>query len=203
MRDRGELSMTQIPLTGNTSVRNQIRLNGIKRLMVAALCIMPVVSCSDPIGVDELSDFMILAPGDYFFQTPVTLRPSAVTADSVLFRWEEARGAERYTIVFAQAQTLADLTAYRADLSATSFTIPVAQPQAITIPYGTPNPLLDTIPVAQYPALQHVLKLRDLDTTLASQPKGVPLYYVWSIQAHKGSQTSRSIEMHRLIIIRS
>ena len=126
-----------------------------------------------------------------------------MTADSVLFRWESARGAERYTIVFAQAQTLPDLTAYRADISAPSFTIPVNQPQAITIPYGVPNPLLDTIPVAQYPALQHVLKLRDLDAALARQPKGVPLYFVWSIEAHRGSQTSRSIELHRLIIIRT
>ncbi len=195
--------MNNTPSTGNIFVRNQFRRDGLRRLLAAALCILPAVSCSDPIGVDELSDFMILAPGDYFFATPLTLRPSAATADSILFRWESARGAERYTIVFAQAQTLADLTSYRADLSAASFTIPVAQPQAITIPFGTPNPLLDTIPVAQYPALQHVLKLRDLDTMLASQPKGVPLYFVWSIEAHKGSRTSRSIELHRLIIIRT
>jgi len=189
--------------TESSPLRRQFRLGGITRLMMAMLFVAPVVSCSDPIGVDELSDFMILAPGDYFFATPITLRPSAVTADSVLFRWENARGAERYTIVFAQAQTLPDLTAYRADISAPSFTIPVNQPQAITIPYGVPNPLLDTIPVAQYPALQHVLKLRDLDAALASQPKGVPLYFVWSIEAHRGSQTSRSIELHRLIIIRT
>jgi len=171
--------------------------------MMAMLCVAPVVSCSDPVGVDELSDFMILAPGDYFFATPLTLRPATASADSVLFRWESSRGAERYTIVFAPAATLADLTAYRADIAAPTFTIPVNQPQSITIPYGVPNPLLDTIPVAQYPALQHVLKLKDLDAALASQPKGVPLYYVWSIEAHQGSRTARSIELHRLIIIRT
>ncbi len=195
--------MTTTLLTGNTPVRNKFRFRAISRLMAAALCIIPAVSCSDPTGLDELSDFLILAPGDLFFATPLTLRPAAASADSVLFRWEASRGAERYTIVFASAPTLADLTVYRADLAAPAFTIPVNQPQAITIPFGTPNPLLDTIPVAQYPALQHVLRLRDLDTALASQPKGVPLYYVWSIEAHKGSRTARSIELHRLIIIRT
>ncbi|MBA3405829.1 MAG: hypothetical protein H0U13_14305, partial [Gemmatimonadaceae bacterium] len=124
--------MTTSPLTGNTRVRNQIRFNGVKRLMVAALCIMPVVSCSDPIGVDELSDFMILAPGDFFFATPLTLRPATASADSVLFRWERSRGAERYTIVFAPAASLADLREYRADIAAPTFTIPVNQPQSIT-----------------------------------------------------------------------
>lgn len=189
--------------TENSPLRRQFRRGGITRLMMAMLCVAPVVSCSDPVGVDELSDFMILAPGDYFFATPLTLRPATASADSVLFRWESSRGAERYTIVFAPAATLADLTAYRADIAAPTFTIPVNQPQSITIPYGVPNPLLDTIPVAQYPALQHVLKLKDLDAALASQPKGVPLYYVWSIEAHQGSRTARSIELHRLIIIRT
>lgn len=171
--------------------------------MLATLCVAPALSCSDPIGVDELSDFMILAPGDYFFATPLTLRPAAASADSVLFRWEASRGAERYTIVFAQAQSLADLTNYVGNVAAPLFTIPVNTPQAITIPYGVPNPLLDTIPVAQYPALQHIVRLRDLDTALASQPKGVPLYFIWSIEAHAGSRTARSIEVHRLIIIRT
>lgn len=175
---------------------------GMKRLLMAVLCTVPLVACQDPTAVDQLSDFMILSPGDYYFASPVALRPSATSTDSVLFRWAPAPGAERYTIIFARAESRDSLTNYRADLSNPTFSIPVDQPQAITIPFGTPS-ATDTIPLPRYPALQHVLKLRDLDALLASQPKGVPLYFVWSMEAHQGSRTARSIEKHRLVITRS
>ena len=42
----------------------------------------------------------------------------------------------------------------------------------------------------------------NLDTMLANFPRNVPLHFVWSIQAHKGSRTARSIEKHRLIFNR-
>ncbi len=195
--------MTAIFHTKSASPRRLCASRGVGRLLVAALCIMPAMSCSDPIAVDDLSDFMILAPGDYFFIAPLTIRPASASTDSVVFRWEAAWGAERYTIVFAQAHSRDSLNNYRADFSTPAFTIPVNQPKAITIPYGVPNPLLDAVPVAQYPALEHVVRLSDLDAALASHPKGVPLYFVWSIQAHRGSRTRRSIEVHRLIIMRS
>jgi len=174
----------------------------LMRLLSVALCVFPALSCTDPVGVDELADFMILAPGDYYFVAPIVIRPASASTDSVLFRWEESAGAESYSIIFSQAQTRAALDSYIADINAPILTIPVTQPQSILINYGTPNPLLDTVPVAQYPALQHVVRLRDLDALLAAQPRGVDLYFVWSMLAHKGSKTARSIEVHRLIINR-
>lgn len=177
--------------------------NAIKLLLVTALCAFPMAACEDPTGVDQLSDFMIHSPGDYFFSAPPTVRPSATSTDSVLFKWSPAPGAERYTIIFRRAESLDSLTEYRADLTAPTFTIPVNAPQEITIPFGQPNPQLDTLPITMYPALQHVVKLRELDTLLASFPKGVPLYFVWSIEAHKGSRTARSIEKHRIIFNRT
>ncbi len=175
----------------------------VRRMLLVTLCLIPALSCSDPIAVEELSDFYILAPGDFFFAAPLTIRTSSASTDSVLFRWERSKGAERYTLVFAQTQSRDSLLNYRADLTAPAFTIAVDQPKEILIPYGMPNPLLDTVPVAQYPALQHVVKLSQLDAILSAQPKGVDLFFVWSIEAHKGSKTARSIEVHRLIIRRS
>ncbi len=177
------------------------RVAGIM-LLIVAVCTVPMAACDDPTGVDQLGDFMILSPGDYFFSAPVTVRPGEASNDSLIFKWGPAPGAERYTLIFRFAESLDSLTEYRADLTAPTFTIAVDQPQAITIPFGTANPLLDTLPLAQYPALQHVVKLRELDALISSYPKGVPLYFVWSIQAHQGSRTARSIEKHRIIFNR-
>lgn len=176
--------------------------NGIARMICAALCALPMLACDDPTGVDQLSDFMIHSPGDYFFIAPSTIRPSATSTDSLVFKWGPAPGAEKYSIIFKLAESLDSLTKYQADLTTPTFSIPVDQPQTITIPFGTPNPQLDTLPITMYPALQHVVKLRDLDAMLASFPKNVPLYFVWSIQAHQGSRTARSIEKHRIIFNR-
>ena len=172
-------------------------------MLAVAFCIVPALSCTDPVGVDELSDFMILAPGDYYFTAPLTIRPGTASADSVIFRWEAARGAESYSIIFSPAASRDSLDEYLADINAPVLTIPVAQPQTIMVNYGIPSPLLDTVPVAQYPALQHVVYLRDLDALLASYPVGQPIHFVWSMLANKGSQTARSIELHRLIVIRN
>ncbi|HEU4747631.1 MAG TPA: hypothetical protein VFS56_03955 [Gemmatimonadaceae bacterium] len=175
----------------------------LRRMLAVAFCIVPVLSCTDPVGVDELSDFMILAPGDYYFTSPITIRPRAVSADSVIFRWEESPGAESYSIIFSLAASRDSLDDYLADINSPVLTIPVAQPQRVMVNYGVPNPQLDTVPVAQYPALQHVVYLRDLDALLASYPVGQPIHFVWSMLAHKGSQTGRSIELHRLIVTRT
>jgi hypothetical protein len=175
----------------------------LRRILAVALCIIPTLSCTDPVGVDELGDFMILAPGDYYFVTPLTVRPGAASADSVIFRWEKARGADRYSIIFSQATSALALEDYIADINAPVLTIPVTDPQTVLVDYGIPNPLLDTVPVAKYPAQQEVVYLRDLDALLANQPRGVPLYFVWSMLAHQGSKTARSIEVHRLIVIRA
>lgn len=120
----------------------------------------------------------------------------------MLFRWQSAPGADSYTLVFARAQSSDSLFEYQADLTQPTFTIPVAQPQSITVPYGVRS-ALDTSPLAEYPALQYVLKLRDLAAMLSAQPVGVPFYYVWTIEAHAGSNSARSIEKHRITIIRS
>ena len=174
-----------------------------RALLVTAFgAAVPLAACSDPTAVDPLGDFMILSPGDYYFSSALTIRPSAASGDSVLFRWSPARGATSYTIVFAKAQSIDSMTNYRADLSQPAFTIPVSDPQEITIPYGVPNPQLDTVPVAMYPALQHVVRLRDLDALIAAEPRNTPLYYVWTIQAHSGAKTARSIEKHRLVLNR-
>ena len=171
-------------------------------LMTVLAAAVPLAACSDPTAVDPLGDFMILSPGDFYFSSALTFRPSATSADSVLFRWGHARGATSYTIIFAKAQSLDSMRNYQADLSQPAFTIAVPAPQEITIPYGTPNPQLDTVPVAMYPALQQVVKLRDLDALLAAEPRNTPLYYVWTIEAHSGSKTARSIEKHRIVFNR-
>lgn len=203
MLKRPVMSTISMPSVECVPVRKHLATRRVATLALALTCIVAAAACSDPISADELSDFMILSPGDYYYGNPVTIRPSAASTDSVLVRWEKAAGAETYTILFSQVQTRDSLTNYLSPNAAPTFTIPVAAPQSITIPYGVPNPALDTIPVAQYPALQYVLKLKDLDALVANQPKGSPLYYLWSIEAHKGSKTARSIELHRLIIIRS
>lgn len=171
-------------------------------LGVVLLAVLSALGCSDATGVDPLGDFMIHSPGDYFFSAALTVRPSATSNDSLIFKWSPAHGAESYTLVFKQAQSLDSMTAYRADLTTPTFTIPVSQPQQITIPFGTPNPQLDTVPIAQYPAMQYAIKLRDLDALLTSYPRNTPLYFVWTITAHQGSKTARSIEKHRIIFNR-
>ncbi len=183
--------------------RRSLAARATKAMLLVMLgAAAPLAACSDPTGVDPLGDFMILSPGDYYFSSALTIRTSATSADSVLFRWGRARGATSYTIIFAKAQSSDNMRTYQADLSQPAFTIAVPDPQEITIPFGTPNPQLDTVPIAMYPALQHVVKLRDLDALLAAEPRNTPLYYVWTIQAHSGSRTARSIEKHRIVFNR-
>jgi hypothetical protein len=115
----------------------------LRRWLAVAVCALPLAACTDPIGVDELADFMIRAPGDYYFANMLQFTPSATSTDSIVFQWQEARGAERYTIIFTQAQSADSARTYQADLSSPTFTITVDQPQSIMIPFGIPNPQLD------------------------------------------------------------
>lgn len=175
----------------------------IARLLIVAACAFQTVACTDPIGPGELSDFLIRSPGDYFFATMPTFRPSAVSTDSIIFQWEQVKSADSYSLVFVQVPSADSANEWRANLDAPTFTIAVPATQTILVPFGIPNPALDTIPLPQYPVLQYGLKLTALDAVIAAQPKGVSLYYVWTIEAKRGSATGRSIDRQRMTLIRS
>lgn len=171
-------------------------------LSVAALAIgLVAAACEESTG--PLGNFLIRQPTDdprppspYNTVRTVTAGDTA----TILFEWQEAKGATRYEIAFWSVASADSMNNLRADTNARpTFSIRVDQPERVSAPYS----LSLENDRRRVWVIQRWVQRGELAAAMDAAgfpPDGTNRYFVWSIFAEKGSSRKRSAEVHRMIL---
>jgi len=176
----------------------------LRRFRAAALVaggLAVLIACEESI-TGLTSDFLIRRPTDSLIAGAPSFNVSATATTSLRFEWEPVPTAQSYSIIFKQAESVDSMNRLEVDFTEPTFTLEIESPQLMDVlltPADSLNPKALRTTVVYYDAPAAML-----DSILAD--RGVPrpgvMNTVWTIEAHRGRRSVRSIELQRMIFRR-
>lgn len=174
-------------------IRNtQVKTRGMYAGRASMLALMAAVvmgGCSEPLSPER--DFLIRTPARRTtFSRPVAYEPSPASAETVLFEWSPASGADSYTITFWRGEDEAEIERLEADFASPLMTFEVTAPRVEEAPVNPENP----DDPRRVSLVVHEVPLADIAAALqsAGETPGTTTYTLLSVFAKNGSDEWRS-----------